>query len=271
VTNSAWHDKWSEVDRTDPQWFIRFLDASRKRLLEFLRSNADQYYAGIRPGMSVLDVGCGTGVMLHSLANIVGPAGKVTGVDYSTAMVEEARRRAAGLRLALEFRQGDVHHLEFPSDTFDWSMAALLLQHVPEPLPPLREMARVTKSGGKILIAEQDWDTFIIDASDRDVTRRITRHFCDMLPNGWIGRQLPAAMHDAGLADIQVNAMQLNLSPEEWGDPAMGFRDIAAQAQQAGDITHAEQTRWEAEIEERLRAGRFFASFTLFRVSATKP
>jgi ubiquinone/menaquinone biosynthesis C-methylase UbiE len=271
MTNHAWHDQWSNVDRTDPQWFIHFLDASRKRLLEFLRTHAAQYYAGIRPGMSVLDVGCGTGVMLHSLAGLVGPGGKVVGVDYSSAMVEEARKRSSGLGLALEFRQGDAHHLDFPNDTFDWSMAALLFQHLPAPLPPLREMVRVTKSGGTVLIAEQDWDTFLIDASDRDVTRRITRHFCDMLPNGWIGRQLPAAMHDAGLANIQVNTMQLNLSAEEWSDPAMGFRDIAAQAQKAGAITHAEQIRWEAEIEQRLREGRFFASFTLFRVSATKP
>src|ERR671916_5722 len=69
----------------------------------------------IREGMSILDVGCGTGLETVRLARLVGSSGNVIGLDASRNLLAEASRRAQGSRLPIEYREGDVHQLPFPS------------------------------------------------------------------------------------------------------------------------------------------------------------
>ena len=76
----------------------------------------------VRPvgeGDHVLDVGCGLGHEVIRLAELVGPQGRVIGIDANSAMVTEARRRAAGLTLPIAFEVGDARHVGFPDNTFD--------------------------------------------------------------------------------------------------------------------------------------------------------
>src|SRR5690242_13175724 len=111
---------FTEVDRTgDPDFFIRFLDQrnanpyiqkSKQIILDALH---------LHDGLSVLDVGCGTGADVVEIAGKVGSAGAVTGVDVSDAMVTEAQRRTARLGLAVTFEVGDVMELRFEDGTFD--------------------------------------------------------------------------------------------------------------------------------------------------------
>src|SRR5688572_7231950 len=86
VSEKTWHDQWAEVDHTsDPGWFIRFLDASRGQMRAAIQQNPRQFYAylDVQEGHYVLDVGSGTGDFTRPLADIVGPSGRVVGVDYS--------------------------------------------------------------------------------------------------------------------------------------------------------------------------------------------
>src|SRR5579883_2581541 len=120
MTTATWHDQWSQIDRsTDPAWFIRFLDASRKRLLEMARSNPVAFYPWARPGMHVLDVGCGTGDLLHPLAPLLGDAGKITALDLSVTLIAEARRRAAAAGVQISFDAGNATSLPYADQSFD--------------------------------------------------------------------------------------------------------------------------------------------------------
>src|SRR5215469_7083196 len=93
---------FTEVDRTgDPNFFIRFLDQgnalpdiqkSKPIILERLH---------LRPGLHVLDLGCGTGADALDIARRVAPSGAVTGVDAGETMIAEAQRRAAGSGLSV--------------------------------------------------------------------------------------------------------------------------------------------------------------------------
>jgi ubiquinone/menaquinone biosynthesis C-methylase UbiE len=76
----------------------------------------------VRPvgeGDHVLDVGCGLGHEVFRLAELVGPQGRVIGIDANSAMIAEARRRAAGLTLPIAFEVGDARDVDFPDNTFD--------------------------------------------------------------------------------------------------------------------------------------------------------
>jgi ubiquinone/menaquinone biosynthesis C-methylase UbiE len=104
--------------------------------------------AGVGPGDRVLDVACGTGVVARTAAGVVGPDGRVTGVDLNQAMLTVAARVAPGI----EWHQGDVAALPFPDASFDASMCQMALMFFPDRTRAIEEMARVTRPGGRVAI-----------------------------------------------------------------------------------------------------------------------
>ena len=105
--------------------------------------------ADVRAGDSVLDVACGTGIVARGAADRVGPSGSVTGVDLNENMLIVARR----VRPDLTWQQGDVAALPFPDDRFDAALCQMALMFFPDRTGAVREMARVTRSGGTVVIA----------------------------------------------------------------------------------------------------------------------
>jgi len=106
--------------------------------------------AALSAGATVLDLGCGTGRALPCLRSAVGPAGTVIGVDITEQMIAAAiahdRGRHATLVLA------DARHLPLAGDSVDAVFAAGLVQHLPDPGTGLAELARITRSGGQLVL-----------------------------------------------------------------------------------------------------------------------
>jgi 2-polyprenyl-3-methyl-5-hydroxy-6-metoxy-1,4-benzoquinol methylase len=272
MQNMPWHHEWRSIDASsDPAWFIRFLDASRKPLIEAARANPAAVYPWARPGMKVLDVGCGAGHLLEPLALLLGESGHITGVDLSEVLIAEARRRWTKRGAQIDFQLGDATALSFGDALFDVVTANLLLQHLPDPSSAVAEMVRVLRPGGILLVTEQDWDSLLINHSDQDVTRRIIHNFCDVVTNGWMGRRVPALLARAGLRDVSFTGSYYTVAAADWLDPAMGFSQIASQACASGNISGDERTRWESEIADRLRDGTFHCGFVMFRASGIRP
>lgn len=107
------------------------------------------------PGMLALDLATGTADLAIMMAQRC-PGARVTGVDPSAKMLEVGRQKVERSRLSdrIELEQGDAQALAFPDDTFDGATIAFGIRNVPDRSRGLREMARVTKAGGKIAILE---------------------------------------------------------------------------------------------------------------------
>ena len=107
-------------------------------------------------GSRGLDAGCGIGLQALLLADAVGPAGHITGLDLSSEHLAYAGElvERAGLSERISFQEGDVRELPFDDETFDWAWSADCVGYGPqlEPLPLVKELARVVKPGGSVAI-----------------------------------------------------------------------------------------------------------------------
>jgi demethylmenaquinone methyltransferase/2-methoxy-6-polyprenyl-1,4-benzoquinol methylase/phosphoethanolamine N-methyltransferase len=112
----------------------------------------------IEPGMNILDVGCGTGSLTIASKQKQGDDGEVVGIDPSSNMVDLARRKAEKTGLQIDFRVGVIENLVFEAERFDLVLSSLMMHHLTSELKELglREVHRVLKPGGKILIVELD-------------------------------------------------------------------------------------------------------------------
>lgn len=242
-------------------------------MVAHIEQDPGRYYAFLepKPGKRILDVGSGTGALLHPLVPLVQPEGKVVGVDISQTMVDEATKRASESGLPLEFQKMDATALGFEDDSFDASLASIVFQHLPDPETALSEMVRVTKPGGIVTIVEQDWETFVIDCGDQDVTRRLVNYFCDTVPHGWMGRELYRMFCGAGLCNVHVTPANHIVHGEPVKDLAPTIRENLTRAHAAGVLSDAEREAWELEFECRLEACTLFVGFTFFRAIGRKP
>jgi len=109
--------------------------------------------ARLSPGDSVLDVACGTGKLTRELARVVGPAGRVVGVDLSEEMLGQARRACAGLD-QVELKWANALALPFEAGEFDAATIAFGLRNLSSFEDGLREMARVVRPGGRVVCLE---------------------------------------------------------------------------------------------------------------------
>lgn len=112
---------------------------------------------GLRGGERVLEVGCGTGNLWRENAERI-PAGvSLTLTDLSPGMLDDARKRLAALAPQPELRTADVQSLPFADASFDVAIASFMLYHVPDRGRALRELARVLRPGGRLLVGTYPW------------------------------------------------------------------------------------------------------------------
>ncbi len=111
--------------------------------------------AEIKPSDAVLDIGTGTGVVALQAAKKIGADGKVTGIDLSEGMLATATAKAEKLGLAekVEFSQMDAEKLEFANESFETVVSLFALLHFPDPLTALKEIYRVMKPHGRLVVA----------------------------------------------------------------------------------------------------------------------
>jgi len=110
----------------------------------------------LKPGESILDVGCGTGGVTIPAKLRVGKTGEAAGIDPAPEMIATARRKASRAGLEIDFRVGVIESLPFPDETFDAVTSSLMMHHLPEhvQVKGLAEIKRVLKPGGRLLIAD---------------------------------------------------------------------------------------------------------------------
>jgi ubiquinone/menaquinone biosynthesis C-methylase UbiE len=197
----------------------------------------------LRPGMDLLDAGCGPGTITLDLAAHVAP-GRVLGVDAAEAVVAQARAASAGAAHPPGYAVGDLARLALPDASFDVAHAHQVLQHLAEPVAALRELRRVLRPGGLLAVRDADYAAFAIAPRDPALERWNALYHHVTARNGAeadAGRHLAAWVRAAGFRDLEVTSSTWTFAAAEdrgwWGDmwAERALRsDFAAQAVRYG-------------------------------------
>ena len=125
-----------------------------------------------RLGENILDIGVGPGLLAYDLARLVGPAGRVVGVDVSADMVALAGTRLGDMA-QVELAVGDAVRLPVPDGAFDAAVSTQVYEYVADMPAALAELHRVLKPGGRALILDTDWRSIVWHSSDKARMERV--------------------------------------------------------------------------------------------------
>jgi demethylmenaquinone methyltransferase/2-methoxy-6-polyprenyl-1,4-benzoquinol methylase len=157
--------------------------------------------AAVRPGDRVLDAACGTGDL--AIADLKAGAGKVTGLDFSAAMLARARKKAP-----LEWVQGDMLALPFADETFDAATVGFGVRNVADLELALRELRRVLRPGGRLAILEITQPRGVLRHFFHLWFDRIVPLLGKVLPGGDAYTYLPASVKRFPNADALASLLR---------------------------------------------------------------
>ncbi len=208
--------------------------------------------AGLAPGMTVVDVGCGIGTVTRQIAEVVGRAGRVTGIDASSEQIEVSRRECRDLE-RVGFMVASAYDTGLPSSTYDFAYCRFVLCHLERPAEALAEMARLVKPGGVLLCEDQEASTLAsfpptqaYESSARKAVELGFKRGVDLD----LGRRLPGLVRDLGLSGVQVAIWQ----PAFFSGEEKRFYEYTAAETLPRIVASGATTR--EEIEARLVAMR---------------
>jgi SAM-dependent methyltransferase len=162
----------------------------------------------LRPGLSVLDVGCGTGAITRGIADAVAPAGRVVGVDRDRTLIDHARGQWGSIA-NLRFEEGDATRLDVEG-RFDVVTTARTLQWIADVPAAIRGMARAAKPGGFLVVLDFDHTQHTWDPAPPPAFAAFFAAFLSWrAANGWdnaMAARLPALLAAEGLASIRSEA-----------------------------------------------------------------
>lgn len=194
--------------------------------------------AGLLPGDVVLDLGCGSGTHFDWIANLIGPEGRIVGLDSDPDNLDIARERIANAsyRDRVKLVEGSLaEQLPFDDGAFDMVWCAGSLQYVAKPVAAIREMMRVVRPGGRVAAQDVEMASMLLGPMSDELLIALK----GSLPHGrttgdehhefidwFVGHKLCSYFHKAGLREIR-SVLRNRVYAQPFTDDERGFLEVA--------------------------------------------
>ena len=227
----------------------------------------------LQPGETVLDVGSGPGLLMADIAEVVGPQGRVVGVDVSDPMLKLSNRRFAtrpGPSRPVVLK-ADATALPFATGSFDAATSAQVYEYVPDVDQGLRELWRMLRPGGRALVLDTDWDSVVWNTTDPALTERVLHAWVQRFAHPHLPRTLRRRLQAVGFQDVECEALVL-LNPVY--DPNT-YSITNAEIMSAFVLKHgvppSDVEGWRNALSSTAEKGDYFFSLNRYLFLARKP
>ncbi len=192
-------------DQRDPAYVMGRPEDETRRLeerAEFFNPATRLLFesAGIATGMKVLDIGCGPGDVSLLAAGLVGPTGRVVGVDMNSAIVATARARATAAGMThVSFIAGDIREIDLKQE-FDAVVGRLVLMYSADPAATLRAALRVVRGGGAVALHEMNMGSAVISEPNSPLHQLLGHLVGETFARGGVELAMGTKLHHVFLA-----------------------------------------------------------------------
>jgi ubiquinone/menaquinone biosynthesis C-methylase UbiE len=268
-------DVYQTTDRLDDatlEVLVTRLEARGKhpRFIAMMNEYLDAMKVGA--AASVLDVGCGTGVVARTIARKPSFDGHITAIDLSPYLTATAQRLAGaeGMVDAIDFRNGDSQHLDLPDASFDAAVAHTLFSHVPDPSAVLRELARIVKPGGTVGIFDGDYASLTFGSDDPVKGKADDEAVVSaMVTQPRVMRQMPQLLREAGL-ELTVSFAYVVADIGKADFWASFIQSLSRVLPKSGAMTESAAQAWVDSMVERSARGVFFGASNYYSYVAMR-
>ena len=255
---------------------LKFDDESARRLEMFysyqdMRGQRDEAMRRLAPtaGEAVIDIGCGPGFLIETIADAVSSSGRAVGIDISDELLDMARRR--NRRPWLDYRTGDAMALKEADATFDVAVSMQVLEYLPDADAGIREINRILRSGGRALVVATDWDGVVWHSEHPQRMREIMKAWERHCTDPHLPRTLLPRFREAGFDVISVEGFSIvNTAIER--SYSQGLLKLAADfVVGKGLAKRSDVEAWVAEQYALDQQGRYFFGSMRYFVLLRKP
>jgi ubiquinone/menaquinone biosynthesis C-methylase UbiE len=183
-----------------------FWDKECKRYMDF----------GLQDGMSVIELGCGPGFLLEKInkrfpnADVIGLEIDPFLVNYSNQYFQEKAAKK------VQIIEGSIEKTGLMSNSFDFAIVRLVLEHLSDPVKAVKEVFRILKPGGKIVVIDNDFDIHLISYPNISQLRILYEAYCKSMyadgGNPKIGRELPNILRQGGFSKVDLEIINAHSS-----------------------------------------------------------
>ncbi len=253
---------WHKVDAAaDPGAYTAYLDRlDSAPAMQQLRQNFIDYLP-CKKGEHLLDSGCGSGSDSLLLAQKVGPAGKVLGLDFSQRMLQHAKTRRTDLSSSIYYAAGSLLCLPLADNTFDGAICNRVLMHLDNPQQAICQLVRALKPGAWLGLFEPDWPAARIEPDGSIISCALMQTHSDSFANGHIGAQLPELMSQAGCSAIQIHKKSRATRDFNQVVAMANFERSLKHLIASGQHTTDDIQQWRQQMEQASTVGTFSCHF----------
>ena len=224
----------------------------------------------LKAGERVLDVGSGPGHQVMEMSPMVGPSGKVDGIDVSDSILKIARARCEDIS-NVELHEGDAVNLPFDEGTFDAVMSSMVFEYLPDVAGALKEVFRVLKSGGRVAIHGCDWGATLWRSTDPERMARMLNVWDSHLEDRQLPQTLNTKLREAGFeqGDHRAHVMFNPVLNENTFSRFLIEFFKGYNASQG--VSQEEIDAWAADLYELGASGNYFFSSNEYIMMGVKP